>query len=97
MIKNKRLFVILCSLVVVFAGLKYYESTVPKPKYVDIGITPDSVFVNTNNLTINDLGTGEIHFYCSKSEFYIHIGNATMILREVNGTIQIEGVEFIDP
>jgi len=49
-----------------------------------------------NNITIGD-GSGEIHFHCPTSEFYIHIGNSTIVLREINGIIYVEGLKILDP
>ena len=86
-----KLFIVVAFL----AGIGFAYEGIPdynrqRQDFADIGVTPDSIYLRTNNISLVNIGSGEHHVYC-KNPIYIHIGNATMVLREINGTIHIEG------
>ena len=90
-----KLFIVVAFL----AGIYFAYGDIPdynrqRQDFSDIGVTPDSIYLRTNNISLVRIGLGDVHYYCP-NPIYVHIGNATMVLREINGIIYIEGPEVV--
>ena len=93
--KTEKGFAVVCIIVAASVlYLQYWASTQPK-QYADIGLEGDQITFRSNTINVTNLGGGNYTYYCNVPELYIQIGNATMVLRDINGTIYIEGAVFV--